>query len=955
MNQRHQHRPRLAAPKALAGLSVVALLALHPAHAQVAPERDSTAPADDAAIEMSPFTVNTESDTGWVASASLAGSRLNTPLRDTGASISVLTSEFLADLGAIDMSEAVGYAVNIHMTDTRENTTNDNFIMEFFDSGRLNVRGLPATVTRNYYRWKLQTDSYNVDRIEENRGPNSILFGIGSAGGVLNSMTKQASLSRDFRRGSVMFGSEDSYRGTVDLNQRLLDDKLALRVNAVYSDMGSYRHHLKNETQRLHLASTYQVLPRTRLRVDWEIGEIDQVTARGIPAADGVTAWLAAGSPIFDEVQTAQLPAKGIGRHNANNRRFTYIANTGQAFDMRGTNRSTGDGRVVLDEDLMDFSVNPGGPGQRRFADLQNLTLFWEQQLGENTFMEISHNRQWSDITTALTGQGRSENATLYADPHRYLPDGSPNPHAGQMFFEGGRLNEILTDDTSEASRIMFSHEMDFGKWGNYRLAGMGEYERRNEKRNVMVEAWEGSPFHTQPENDQNQVWRRHYVTPGDWSTYYLAGPRQTGLLTGIPHPTEAGRTLNSTWVPFNAGGQRDPIEWQKTLLLGAQARYFDSRLVFAGGFRRDLLTVRTVEALRDPVTNQWTLDHPDIEPLYQEFAGSTKTMGVVGHLNSYLSLFYNYSDSLNLPNTAHQILPDSQPPPLSDAEGQDYGVMVSFFNGRLVARANAFEVDLVNATGGGFGGTFSNPTVLNNDVLNAVLAAGLITPAEADSRRIDSNQAIKNQRLEGYEFNVTGQITDSWQITASYSYTDGFDSEIAPEIKAWAEEAIPYLLQWPDVVTDVAGSGGQFLTVRERVELWQRNAATEWLREGNKLLGNRKHKASFFTRYTFKDGPLKGLFVGGGYRYQSKAPTNFDNNENLLYGKSTGEADLLIGYRLPDIAFLQNGRIQLNVRNLFDDTDPIITRYDPAAPQFIDRVSLVAPRSWRVTFNFEF
>src|SRR5690606_24062034 len=133
---------------------------------------------------------------------------------------------------------------------------------------------------------------------------------------------------------------------------------------------------------------------------------------------------------------------------------------------------------------------------------------------------------------------------------------------------------------------------------------------------------------------------------------------------------------------------------------------------------------------------------------LYQEFAGSTKTMGVVGHLNSYLSLFYNYSDSLNLPNTAHQILPDSQPPPLSDAEGQDYGVMVSFFNGRLVARANAFEVDLVNATGGGFGGTFSNPTVLNNDVLNAVLAAGLITPAEADSRRIDSNQAIKNQRL---------------------------------------------------------------------------------------------------------------------------------------------------------------------------------------------------------------
>src|SRR5690606_17408227 len=75
--------------------------------AQSAPSNSTTADTAGETIELSPFVVSSDTDTGWVASNSLAGSRLNTPLRDTGASISVLTSEFIQDLGAIDVSEAV--------------------------------------------------------------------------------------------------------------------------------------------------------------------------------------------------------------------------------------------------------------------------------------------------------------------------------------------------------------------------------------------------------------------------------------------------------------------------------------------------------------------------------------------------------------------------------------------------------------------------------------------------------------------------------------------------------------------------------------------------------------------------------------------------------------------------------------------------------------------------------
>ena len=45
------------------------------------------------------FTVNTSRDTGYSAENTLAGSRLNTKLRDTASSVAVFTKEFLTDIG----------------------------------------------------------------------------------------------------------------------------------------------------------------------------------------------------------------------------------------------------------------------------------------------------------------------------------------------------------------------------------------------------------------------------------------------------------------------------------------------------------------------------------------------------------------------------------------------------------------------------------------------------------------------------------------------------------------------------------------------------------------------------------------------------------------------------------------------------------------------------------------
>ena len=64
-------------------------------------------------IVLSPFEVHSGSDVGYQAGNTTSGSRLNSSLKDTPASISAFTPEFLSDIAANTLQEMLGHAVNI--------------------------------------------------------------------------------------------------------------------------------------------------------------------------------------------------------------------------------------------------------------------------------------------------------------------------------------------------------------------------------------------------------------------------------------------------------------------------------------------------------------------------------------------------------------------------------------------------------------------------------------------------------------------------------------------------------------------------------------------------------------------------------------------------------------------------------------------------------------------------
>lgn len=900
-----------------------------------------TTPAEDETVVLSPFVVNAEDDEGYIASSSLAGSRLNTPLRDTAASINVLTAEFLSDIGATNLTEAMEWANNVQL-EIVDQASNDNVTFESF--GEFRVRGIPATVTRNFFPWRMQADAYNVERIEEQRGPNSILFGIGSAGGVLNQNTKRALLKANRNRLGFVVDSYGGFRTTGDFNNVIVRDRAAVRLNFLVNRQEGYRQHVRNDDERIHLAGSFTLTPSTMLRAEYETGLIDQVVTRVTHAVDGLERWLAAGSPT---VAGAPIPTNGtLGiTRLATGNRFTYVDSLGLLYNGAGRNISSpAGGGPIFDRELADWSVNSGGPDSIRVGGFETYSMALEQRLGSKTFLELAYNHQESDYKSFVPTIGGSDGVILRGDPHQLLTNGQPNPYVGEYFFEAA-WGRFVKDGSSDDLRASISTEVDAGKWGRYQFALMAEREEREDLAFQQREVWGGAPFNSgQPEGTANHVFRRSYVTRGDWSTYFTRGPAGTGMLENVNDPV-TGRTLSSTWVVGNQNIQHDP-NTQDTLIVSMQARYFSDRLVLTAGFRRDDLEIEDRQPRRNPSTNEWEVDYDNV--ILREYTGKTRTLGAVGHLTSSFSLFVNSSNNFSLPNPSVRILPDSNPAPSPEAEGIDYGILASLLDDRVKIRINRYTLDLTGGHDFRFGGSQSNPTAVNNRILDALIGQGLISVADADARRTNTTGATFDREVDGYEASITSNLSKGWSLSLNYSYSDGIESNVGPEVKTWYEQNKPFFQSFDQDIT--VGNGN---TIAQELVSFEAEIAAATATEGTGIRGNRKHKFNVFTRYAFSGGRLKGLFIGGGYRYQGKGLVQRTPDDELPYGNSYGIADAVIGYRLPEIGWLKNGSLQLNVSNLLDFDDPLITRRDPDGS--IDRWAVVAPRSWRFSANFGF
>lgn len=409
-------------------------------------------------IILSPFAVTTEKDIGYVATNSLAGSRLNVKLADTPASISVMTKDFLDDIGAVDISKAMEYATGAGNDIGAGGSSGNSYINGNGLTGRefnFQIRGFRAnavTATRGYFPMTIAADSFNLERIEVARGPNSLLFGIGGPGGVVNSAPKQAYLNTNILQVQGRAATWNKYRESLDANKILLKGRLAVRLNLLNQEADGYKDFEKDNQKRGALALTWQPFKTTTIRISGEAGKLDQSKPRPWSAVDVYTPWVQQGSFIVpfgtpenpgsvgdnnysQQYNSSTTPASnnfptlplnpawylngGFDRRTAGSPSSMFFTDgplAGKVLGGLGTraqgaryyrssfgvNGAGFDSPPFLDNDsLYPRTANITGPGDylRSKYSIPNLTI--EQRVGQNLFLEGVLNRSTVTRTRA--------------------------------------------------------------------------------------------------------------------------------------------------------------------------------------------------------------------------------------------------------------------------------------------------------------------------------------------------------------------------------------------------------------------------------------------------------------------------------------------------------------------------------------------------------------------------
>jgi iron complex outermembrane receptor protein len=950
---------------------VATLGAAEPARPPVAPPTtaETAAAAQGPVVELSPFEVNAEDDAGYQAANTTSGSRLNTSLRDTAAMITPFTKEFLADLAITNIEEMMQYANNVEPEFEDGSGFNNQFARRPDSAANFSfrMRGQTGGFSVDLAETGAPVDMADIERVEVASGPNAILFGTGAGGGLVSMSTKRANVRRDSRQLQLAFGSWGLCRGEFDYNQVLKKDRLAVRVWGLYGDREGWRYWDFEDTRRLSASLTARPFKNTTVSGSFTRGELQRHVTNAWNAGDQITLWRALGARVYDG--TANVNASGTAAI-ATVQRYTFIENDGVVRNYRNELVSRGysfnneNEKLLLPREQHPYEYSFSGPAQLT-SDFRNWVAKLEQRVTANFQLEAGyqHNESFNTSNNYATAANMVE---LSGDPNLSVPDPSgvaqANARAGQLYMETNWRNESV-DMTNDVFRLTGAYQLKFdrlGRWGRWlgehRLAGMYEWGRLSREKDALAEILvdaAGAPITNvnTPETNTNFVWRRNYVTEGDYRTYYMSDYRLP-----VPTFTAGGRQFSGRYISFAQGSTDRDTRFMNTGMFAMQNFWLNRRLVTTYGHRVDrakLISGVTRRAdAADPrvlsgekLLNEWAYT-ADTTALHRN--NTTETMGAVAHLHRRVSLFYNQSSNTGTPRLDRTVLPGVVPPP-SKGEGRDYGLMIDFLaDDRFFVRVNRFNSDQIGdalLVPVNIASTSNYFTDSVRSMFDYLLQRGRVNRAEYDARVVGFSSFTIDVVSRGWEIDLVANPTRQWTLRLGGSFTERGRTNYFAEREPYLTETIAFLRARDDGGTLAGGR-----TIEQEIAALQNQIQTTAEGQEGSNNGARPWKGNFTTRYAFAAGRLKGAFVGGSFLYQDRYRMQKDAAGVMILGSDVQQTNLFGGYAWRTTRwFKAQVRLQLNVNNVFN-TD----LHDPGryASNFLGlrRVILRQPRSFRLT-----
>lgn len=293
-------RPCLSAVAALCLIAGPRMLAQTAAPAAPEPEKK------EEVVVLTPFVVEGEELEGYQANSSLAGTRIRTDLKDIASAVTVITKQFLANTAVTGNQDLLIYTPSTEVAGMGGNFSGVAGLKSYDETAKMinpsnnnRVRGLDsADNTRDYFLTDIPWDSFNVGRIDLQRGPNSVLFGVGSPAGIINASINDAGYKTSYKY-EMMVDQFGSLRNSFVGNQVLVKNTLAVRVAALDDRRKFQQDPAYNNSRREFVSMRWDPNllgegNHTTVRVKFERGTVDSNNPRIIPPGDLITQWFKA-------------------------------------------------------------------------------------------------------------------------------------------------------------------------------------------------------------------------------------------------------------------------------------------------------------------------------------------------------------------------------------------------------------------------------------------------------------------------------------------------------------------------------------------------------------------------------------------------------------------------------------------------------------------------------------
>lgn len=227
----------------------------------------------------------------------VSATKIEAPLRDTPQAVNVVPQVLLRDQNALSVQDAL------------QNVPGLSFSVGDGQRDQVTIRGFTGITDQFvdgvrddalYFR-----DLSNVERIEVLKGPASVLYGRGSAGGLINRVTKKPVAEPVMEVGATV-GSKGQKRGEFDFGAASADKEILFRLTGALEDSTGFRNQYFLERQVIAPSLTIKLQPQTTLTVQADYLKDKRLADQGVPSFGG--------SPVDVPIETYFGAANGRER-----------------------------------------------------------------------------------------------------------------------------------------------------------------------------------------------------------------------------------------------------------------------------------------------------------------------------------------------------------------------------------------------------------------------------------------------------------------------------------------------------------------------------------------------------------------------------------------------------------------------------------------------------------------